>query len=400
MRTLGVNRICDVQNGKFLVWATKFRKLIAVLQKSRVPTLVLVAYVALFAVQYVLVRGSQTKSGSYLYNVMIVVGYTETVKLAIACAFLFKEYHLRELCVLSRKYWFVPLLYVLPSGLYCISNNLVFYNLQAFDPTTYNTLLQFRIVLTGIVFQLIFKRVLSPIQWFSLLLLTVGCLVKQLGTAGPQQSVISSLLQLISWDGVLLLGQILCSCLASVLNELFLKGDTGPFMLNNFCMYFTSVIANAVAIIGRSLLYGNVDKTQFTEILSEPLVLAIIINGAASGMMIPLFLRYFNSITRVFTVSIELTLMAFSCWAVFGTPLNLETVATIIIVLIATYLYVKNPVRDKTHNDTSKNKGDEVTDKKTSCNPSGITIPTIHLGQKCDDKPQIIVTKIRVETNQ
>lgn len=86
----GVNRICDVQNGKFLVWATKFRKLIAVLQKSRVPTLVLVAYVALFAVQYVLVRGSQTKSGSYLYNVMIVVGYTETVKLAIACAFLFK----------------------------------------------------------------------------------------------------------------------------------------------------------------------------------------------------------------------------------------------------------------------------------------------------------------------
>lgn len=47
----------------------------------------------------------------------------------------------------------VLLLYFVPAFLYCIYNNLAFINLSKFDPTTYYLLLQFRVVITGVLFQ-------------------------------------------------------------------------------------------------------------------------------------------------------------------------------------------------------------------------------------------------------
>ncbi len=70
--------------------------------------------------------------------------------------------------------------YIIPSILYCLYNNLIFINLQTYDPTTYFLLLQFRVVVTGIVFQCLFKKRLTSLQWKSLLLLTSGCIVKQI----------------------------------------------------------------------------------------------------------------------------------------------------------------------------------------------------------------------------
>lgn len=43
--------------------------------------------------------------------------------------------------------------YMVPSILYCVYNNLAFVNLLKFDPTTYYLLLQFRVVITGVIFQ-------------------------------------------------------------------------------------------------------------------------------------------------------------------------------------------------------------------------------------------------------
>ena len=47
----------------------------------------------------------------------------------------------------------VLLLYVVPAFMYCLYNNLAFVNLANYDPTTYYLLLQFRVVVTGVIFQ-------------------------------------------------------------------------------------------------------------------------------------------------------------------------------------------------------------------------------------------------------
>ena len=47
----------------------------------------------------------------------------------------------------------VLLLYLVPAFLYCLYNNLSFINLSNYDPATYYLLLQLRVVITGVVFQ-------------------------------------------------------------------------------------------------------------------------------------------------------------------------------------------------------------------------------------------------------
>lgn len=58
-----------------------------------------------------------------------------------------------SLCADIRKDVKVMMLYFVPAFLYCLYNNLTFINLSTFDPTSYYLLLQFRVVVTGILFQ-------------------------------------------------------------------------------------------------------------------------------------------------------------------------------------------------------------------------------------------------------
>lgn len=132
---------------------------------------------------------------------------------------------------------------MVPSILYCLYNNLAFVNLSIFDPTTYFILLQLRVILTGIVYQCLFKKDLSKIQWLSLVLLTIGCMVKELKTDGNvhqnSYGLFTSLL--------LMLTQILCSCLAGVYNEYLLKKGQGVNVnvyVQNIYMYTDSIICN------------------------------------------------------------------------------------------------------------------------------------------------------------
>jgi solute carrier family 35 (UDP-sugar transporter), member A1/2/3 len=121
-------------------------------------------------------------------------------------------------------------LYLVPAFLYCLYNNLSFVNLSVFDPTTYYLLLQLRVVITGVLFQIIFKKYLSRKQWLSLILLTLGCMVKQIDfgdtpvkaaddSRAPKNTVGFDL----SINAVFILIQVVCSCLAGVYNEYLLK---------------------------------------------------------------------------------------------------------------------------------------------------------------------------------
>lgn len=114
-------------------------------------------------------------------------------------------------------------LYLVPAFLYCLYNNLAFQNLSVFDPTTYYLLLQFRVVITGILFQIIFKKYLSRKQWLSLILLTLGCMVKQINfgdmpdksadDSKPPKNTIGFDLSI---NAIFILIQTVCSCLVIV----------------------------------------------------------------------------------------------------------------------------------------------------------------------------------------
>ena len=49
----------------------------------------------------------------------------------------------------------VLLLYLVPAALYCLYNNLSFISLSYFNPTTYFMFMQIRLLLTGVIYQVI-----------------------------------------------------------------------------------------------------------------------------------------------------------------------------------------------------------------------------------------------------
>jgi UDP-sugar transporter A1/2/3 len=251
----------------------------------------------------------------------------------------------------------VLVLYMVPAFLYCLYNNLSFYNLAVFDPTTYFLLLQFRVVITGVLFQIIFKKYLSRKQWLSLLLLTLGCMVKQIDfgdskSPAPLTTTHDEATRMkntsgfdLSINAVFILIQTICSCLAGVYNEYLLKnkGEDINIYIQNVYMYIDSIICNALIL----LVQGNILSAFRTENLVEvfqPGVVMIMINSCAIGITTSFFLKYLNSILKTFASALELVFTAILCRILFSIPVHINTIVSIAVVSFAIYLYSQSPV--------------------------------------------------------
>lgn len=333
---------------------------------------IFIMYMTLFINQGILVTATKDKNAKYNYSTTTVVMLTEFIKLCICITVYLKELSvvklIRDIAANSK----VLLLYFIPAFLYSLYNNLAFINLAVFDPTTYYLLLQFRVVVTGTLFQILFKKKLSGKQWMSLILLTAGCIVKQMHTPQSPSSSSNEHIDKKSVDPggfisfhlnfhlFLILVQVFCSCFAGVYNEYLLK-DAGAeihLMVQNVFMYIDSIICNFVVI----LLNGEA-QTAFSasslQSVFQPLVIAVMVNGAGCGIVTSMFLKNLNSILKTFASALELVFTAVLCWIIFGIPIDIFTVAAIGIVSYATYLYSQNPV-------VNKGRLDKIADNKNT----------------------------------
>lgn len=291
-------------------------------------------------------KSSQTSDNTYDYSTIGAVLVTEFVKLITSICWYLKNSSIKDFTIDLKSNIKLLALYFIPSLLYCSYNNLTYINLRNFDPTTYNLLLQFRVVLTGIIYQSIFRQKLTKWQWFSLIVLTTGCVIKNLGSHGSNQSnpiTLSHFLQ----NLLLLLFQLSCSCVAGVFNEYLLKitGAQLNIGMHNIFMYIDSIICNIVALIyfdGTESKYPNLDS--FVSLL-KPTVIIVIINNAASGIVTSIFLKKLNSILKTFASAIELILIACLCWILFSIPIDIYTAISIGIIFYAIYLQFKHPIK-------------------------------------------------------
>ncbi|BFZ07338.1 hypothetical protein BsWGS_10377 [Bradybaena similaris] len=317
---------------------------------------VFVSYMGLFINQGILVTASKSKDNSYSYNTVTVVLLTEVFKLLAAAVLFVKDNTVASFFQNIVVHAKVLCLYFIPAALYCLYNNLQFVNLSAYDPTTYYLLLQFRVVVTGVIFQLIFKKQLSCIQWGSLLLLTLGCIIKEIrhdvSHASTLATTPASFVDYLDIHLLFIMLQVFSSCFAGVYNEFLLK-DTGVdvhIMMANVFMYLNSIICNVLVLTFRGQILEAFTSDSLMSIM-KPGVISIIVNNAAIGIVTSLFLRSLNSILKTFASALELMFTAVLCWLIFGIAVDLFTVLAIFIVSAATYLYAQNPVINKARTD-------------------------------------------------
>ncbi|XP_055386043.1 UDP-galactose transporter senju [Condylostylus longicornis] len=335
---------------------------------SKLSIMIFIGYMSLFVSQGLLVTASQEKNNSYTYDTVTVVLLTEICKLLISITLYSRENSPKNLLKDIAKDLNVMMLYFVPAFLYCLYNNLAFVNLSTFDPTTYYLLLQLRVVVTGILFQIIFKKSLNQRQWLSLLLLTTGCMIKQINFSPMEekQSSTSPHQTTQSFDDIeadhgmssknmrgfdlgistlFILAQTICSCLAGVYNEYLLKdrGSEVNIFIQNVFMYLDSIICNAVILLLQGNLLNALSLNSLKS-LCRITVIIIIFNNAAIGIVTSFFLKYMNSILKTFASALELVFTAILSYILFSIPIYLNTALSILIVSVAIYLYTQSPV--------------------------------------------------------
>ncbi|XP_047132565.2 UDP-galactose transporter senju isoform X1 [Hydra vulgaris] len=310
---------------------------------TKLHAVIFVGYMGLFISQGILITATKDNENNYPYNPTTLVLLSEFLKFFVSCGLHIKDVGVQSLFRDIVKHSNVLLLYMIPAFLYCLYNNLAFTNLRSYDPTTYFLLLQFRVVITGVIFQFLFNKKLSRTQWFSLILLTVGCIIKHLHLS--KETGLPKISFTLNMSLLMILLQIFCSCFAGVYNEYLLKdkGDSAPFMLQNVFMYTDSVICNVLLLSYSGEIYNVFLKKNIDSVL-HPIVLTVVLNNGAIGIVTAMFLKSLNSILKTFASALELMFTAILSWIIFGIPVNFMTIVAIGIVSFATLLYAKNPV--------------------------------------------------------
>lgn len=342
---------------------------------SRTSLFIFCSYISLFVSQGLLVKASQ-RSRIAGFKSSIVVLLTEFLKLIICTVVHLSrsKWSLRNLIVDIRLNRNLVVLYLVPAFLYCLYNNLTFTNLERLDLATYQCLMQFRIVLTAIIYQILFRRKLSAMQWVSLFILTAGCLIKEYGaydmsTAAVQSNPTSEQppSNVTTPDGVvpktspysfvsttlLIVLQLFCSCFAGVYNEYLLKdSSTADVILQNMYMYLDSIICNAIFFKLSPEGSSNLSKSdqeismlsRLQNLLTSPVICVLILNNALSGLVASFFLKSLNSIIKTFAAALELFAITFLAWLLFGDYIDILTILSLVVVTVALTLYSMNPV--------------------------------------------------------
>ncbi|CAD7972169.1 unnamed protein product [Amoebophrya sp. A120] len=128
----------------------------------------------------------------FAFDAASVVFFAELGKLFLSLLFLFRETN-KSLLRMCREKLFTKMMakeilsFMVPTVLYAINNNLDIILANHMDGVTQQVLLQNKILVTSLVWWVVFRKHLEPRQWFALLLLTAGSAIAV--SSGEQEKV-------------------------------------------------------------------------------------------------------------------------------------------------------------------------------------------------------------------
>jgi UDP-sugar transporter A1/2/3 len=174
--------------------------------------------------------------GGYKYDYATVPFLAEVFKLIISGLFLWREMRTSS-STTSRitTDWKSVRLFVIPSLIYLIHNNVQFATLTYVDTSTYQIMGNLKIVTTGILFRLFLKRKLSKLQWMAIGLLAVGTTTSQVKGCGEAScdSLFTAPIQGYLL-GILSAG---LSALAGIYTEFLMKRNNDTLYWQNLQLY-------------------------------------------------------------------------------------------------------------------------------------------------------------------
>lgn len=289
--------------------------------------------------QGLLTTASKTKGG-YDYNFATVPFLAEVVKLCISSYLLSKQKQQQPEAARTTRQWKTALLFLVPSIIYWIHNNVQFLTLRLVDPATYQILGNLKIVTTGILFWVILRRKLTLLQWQALVLLTIGAMISQLQSHGKTNSTFTA-----PTLGYLLAGlSALLSALAAVYTEWAMKLNNDSLYWQNMQLYSFGVAFNALGLTINDVRQGGTGLWMLHLFQGYSLVTCmVVLNLAVSGLLVSWIMKFADSIMKVYATSMSMLVTTVASVALFGLSPSLQLYLGILTASISLSLYYMPP---------------------------------------------------------
>jgi solute carrier family 35 (UDP-sugar transporter), member A1/2/3 len=274
----------------------------------------------------------------------------------------------------------------LPSVLYTIQNNLLYKALSNLDAATYSVCYQLKILTTALFSVLLLKRQLSPLKWFSLVLLTAGVALAELATraksahsetaatavaaaAGDNATRLGTKAADEAANAALHLGSdllyntasqspvlgfvcvILAACtsgFAGVYFELILKGAKTSLWIRNVQMGLPS-IAFAMASV-YTVDAAKVQQNGFFYGYNST-VWSVILLQACGGLVVAVVVKYADNILKAFASAVSIITSCLLSAVLFGFRPQPPFIVGSALVSLAVFLYGK-PEESAAHSST------------------------------------------------
>nr|CAH8875820.1 unnamed protein product [Trichobilharzia regenti] len=285
-------------------------------------------------------RASRTQQDTELYMTSTVVLCSEFLKLLLsACLVVFREGNLQH--GLSLMYTQIFIQYkdtvqiLIPSTLYVIQNNLLYFAISRLNAVLYQILYQSKIFTTAVFMIILLNQRLRSLQWFSLLLLSAGIVLTQLPSTNDSKSNGISSPSLYGFGAILLAS--VTSGFAGVYLEKMFKGTPTSIWMRNL----------QLAICGVPISLFGVYMNDAAKVKSlgffhgyTPIVWIVIILQAFGGLAIAFVMKYADNILKSFSMGLSVILSTLISYFVFDdlTP-NIYLFLGSTLVISATVLY-------------------------------------------------------------
>jgi len=220
----------------------------------------------------------------------------------------------------------------IPALIYFVQNNLVFLALSYVDPTTYQVLVNLKILTTGILFRLVLGKELSNLQWAALVLLTVGCATSQISNDCTDKGLF-----VVPVQGIIICCVLaLLSASAGIATEWLMKKSSlksEPLNLQNMHLYFFGMVFCGFFVWAEQKPSQNIfTGYNVTTIL-------VILSYSFSGLIVSIIMKYADNMVKIYSVAVSMIVtMILSIFLFSHTPTT-QLFFGIIIITVSILMY-------------------------------------------------------------
>lgn len=304
--------------------------------KLLIDVVVFASHILLWTAWTLCIRFARDENGFYPFEFQTAVLLTEVTKFILSLTFHFGSFPVREIPKEVKNFiawWPSGIYFIVPAFIYLVYNMLLYYNLSYFDPVSYRVLINNRILWSGLLFQVFFRKQLGLQKWLGLAILLISCVVNQLQPGSLSNFAVNL------WFLATITIQGFTSSLGGVYSELLLKKDSDiPIHVKNAYLYFFSIIFTFVILVStRPDVIFEWPSIFFNGYSTSTWV--IIFLGAFCGFSTSFFLKYLNVLLKEFAHSGEMFATALGYFFLFNQTISVNVLISLLLCVFAVLIY-------------------------------------------------------------